>query len=223
MADMAFLMMWSSIWCAPIVASCWRRRRLVWPAYEEQEGRAQPVAVPLPDIKTLRLYADSLGVLVGTAKGYAELGHDLKMLPLNERFAGIFPIALKDPRVLDITRAHNGDIWMGTPAGMAHLSKEEGFPSLNTIGEANGLGMTSCSRSIRTAQGRYGRERCSVGSANSSVVRSCTSPRSMGLGSNIISSMYRTPDGLMWFGTFGGGISSWNERSHAHLWRSRWT
>ncbi|MCB0769504.1 MAG: hypothetical protein KDC00_03765 [Flavobacteriales bacterium] len=179
---------------------------------DEKAWRAHAITTSLPDPKTFSLFADSLGVLVGTANGYAELGHDLKPLPLNERFTGFFPIALKDPRVLDILRAHNGDIWMGTPAGMAHLSKEEGSPMLNMIGEANGLGHDLV---FKLHQDRSGSVWAGTmfGGVSKYISGAFLHFTTMdGLGSNIISSLYRTPDGLMWFGTFGGGIACWDER-----------
>ncbi|MEZ4740818.1 MAG: two-component regulator propeller domain-containing protein, partial [Flavobacteriales bacterium] len=179
----------------------------------EQDQRVEPVPAALPNNMTYALYADSLGVLVGTEQGYAELGNDLSPLPLQERFAGIFPIALKDARILDITRAHNGDIWMGTPAGMAHLSKADGFPSLNTIGEANGLGHDLV---FKVHQDRSGSVWAGTmfGGVSKFISGAFLHFTTLdGLGSNIISSLYRTPDGLMWFGTFGGGLSCWNERT----------
>jgi class 3 adenylate cyclase/ligand-binding sensor domain-containing protein len=180
---------------------------------DAEAWRATIVPTTLPAAQTFALYADSSGVLVGTADGYSELGHDLEPLPLSQRFAGVFPVALKDTRVLDIIRAHNGDLWMGTPAGMAHLSKADGFPTINTIGEANGLGHDLV---VRVHQDRSGS--VWAGTMFGGVSKFISSAflhftTNDGLGSNIVSAMYRTPDGLMWFGTFGGGLSRWDDRN----------
>jgi ligand-binding sensor domain-containing protein/class 3 adenylate cyclase len=167
-----------------------------------------PAALPHPQV--FALYADSLGMLVGTANGYAELDTALVPLPPQRRFAGSYPITLPDARILAILRARNGDIWLGTPAGMLHLGRRAGQPQMKVIGEANGLGHDLVRTMLQDRSGAVwaGTAFGGVSKFISDAFMHFTDRD--GLGSRIVSAIHRTPDGLLWFGTVGGGVAQWD-------------
>ncbi|MBK9628998.1 MAG: hypothetical protein IPO56_15230 [Flavobacteriales bacterium] len=70
----------------------------------------------------MRVYGDlrrtAPGLLVGTNKGFTELGPDLAPLPLDERFLGIFPVALPDLRILDLIPAATATSGWAHPTGL---------------------------------------------------------------------------------------------------------
>ncbi|MGV3637513.1 MAG: ligand-binding sensor domain-containing protein, partial [Flavobacteriales bacterium] len=82
--------------------------------------------------RALALIADSLGVLVGTDHGYLELDRELRPLPITERVAGLQPLALPHAVVLSVLRAGRYDLWLGTPAGLVDLVRENGVPKLTS-------------------------------------------------------------------------------------------
>lgn len=156
------------------------------------------------------LYADDHGVLVGSVSGYLELDSTLSPLPLAQRFAGFFPIALPDPRVLSITRARNDDIWLGTPSGLVHLFKRGGHPAMKVIAEANGLGhdLVRCVMQDRSGAIWAG---TGFGGASKFISDAFTHFTDRdGLRSRIVSGIHRTPDGLLWMATLGGGLARWD-------------
>jgi ligand-binding sensor domain-containing protein/class 3 adenylate cyclase len=167
----------------------------------------------LPSSNVFSLFSDSIGVLVGTAEGYLELDHDLRPLPPERRFSGYFPLALPDARVLAIIRATNGDIWLGTPAGLVHFSRRSGHPELTVMGEANGLGHDLVRSVVQDRSGAIwaGTGFGGVSRFTSDALVHFTERD--GLRSRIVSSMHRTPDGRMWIGTVGGGVARWDGRS----------
>lgn len=164
----------------------------------------------MPSPRTLSLHADSLGVLVGTDKGYIELDLQLRPLPVDERFAGHQPLALPHSVVLSILRSTTGDIWMGTPAGLVHLSRRGGVPTINTITERNGLGhdLVRCLHQDRSGGIWAGTGFGGVSKFTSDAFQYFTERD--GLRSRIVSAVHRTPDGLLWFGTQGGGVACWD-------------
>lgn len=166
--------------------------------------------VGMPSPRTLSLHADSLGILVGTDKGYIELDLQLRPLPVNERFAGHQPLALPHSVVLSILRSTTGDIWMGTPAGLVHLSRRGGVPTFNTITERNGLGhdLVRCLHQDRSGGIWAGTGFGGVSKFTSDAFQYFTERD--GLRSRIVSAVHRTPDGLLWFGTQGGGVACWD-------------
>jgi ligand-binding sensor domain-containing protein/class 3 adenylate cyclase len=164
----------------------------------------------LPSQRTLALHADVSGVLVGTDKGYAELDAQLNMLPIGERFAGYQPLVLPHPVVLSVLRATNGEIWLGTPAGLVHLSRRQGVPTLTTIAEANGLGhdLVRCLHQDRSGGIWIGTAFGGVSKFTSDAFQYFTERD--GLGSRIVSAIHRTADGVLWMGTQGGGVARWD-------------
>lgn len=167
----------------------------------------------MPSPRTLALHADSTGVLVGTDKGYIELDLQLRPLPVDERFAGHQPLALPHNVVLSILRSTTGDIWMGTPAGLVHLSRRGGVPTINTITERNGLGhdLVRCLHQDRSGGIWAGTAFGGVSKFTSDAFQYFTERD--GLRSRIVSAVHRTPDGLLWFGTQGGGVACWDGRT----------
>ena len=170
--------------------------------------RLDPAQLPHPQV--LALHADSIGLLVGTYNGYAELDTAARPLPTRDRFAGVFPITLPDARILAIMRARNGDLWLGTPAGMLHLAKRGGQPYLKSIAEANGLGhdLVRCLLQDRSGAVWAGTAFGGVSKFISDAFMHFTDRD--GLGSRIVSAIHRTPDGMLWFGTVGGGLARWD-------------
>ncbi len=170
----------------------------------------------LPDIHVNALFSDTAGVLVGTAQGYAEFDPSLRPLSPAERFTGSFPIAMPDVRVLAIHRARDGDLWLGTPAGLVQLTKRGGQPTIRTIGEANGLGhdLVHCVLQDRSGAIWAGTGFGGVSKVVSSAFLHFTDRD--GLGSRIVSAIHRTPDGLLWLATMGGGVARWDgEQLHS--------
>ncbi|MFN9326344.1 MAG: adenylate/guanylate cyclase domain-containing protein [Flavobacteriales bacterium] len=164
----------------------------------------------LPSQRTLALYADEQGVLVGTDKGYAELDPQLRPLPISERFAGYQPLVLPHPVVLSVLRTSTGEIWLGTPAGSVHLSRRKGVPTLTTIAEANGLGhdLVRCLHQDRSGGIWIGTAFGGVSKFTSDAFQYFTERD--GLGSRIVSAIHRTADGVLWMGTQGGGVARWD-------------
>lgn len=159
------------------------------------------------------LHSSKKGVLVGTLSGFTELDKDLRPLPPMARITGVFPIALPDPRVLSILRTSTGDIWVGTPSGIGHLSKRGGIPSLRVIGEANGLGHNEVRCLLEDRSGGIW-----AGTAFGGISRS-TSEAFIhftdrdGLRSRIVTAIHRSPVGELWIGTLGGGVALWQDGS----------
>ncbi|HOY28927.1 MAG TPA: adenylate/guanylate cyclase domain-containing protein, partial [Flavobacteriales bacterium] len=157
--------------------------------------------------RALSLHADSIGVLVGTDHGYVELDQQLRPVPIAERVAGLQPLALPHAVVLSILRAGKYDLWLGTPAGLVHLARENGVPKLTSIKEANGLGhdLVRCLHRDRSGGIWAGTGFGGVSKFTSDAFQYITEKD--GLGSRIVSAIHRTADGLLWIGTQGGGIS----------------
>ena len=167
--------------------------------------------IPIGDSAiVLSLFADEHGVIAGTSNGIVELDRDLQVLPPGESKAGFFPLVLPDPRVQAVLRANNGDIWMGTPAGLARLSDRGGTPQLRTIGERNGLGndMVKCLYEDRSGGIWCGTHFGGMSRYTSDAFMHFTERD--GLASKIVSAIHRTPDGTLWLATLGGGVTSWN-------------
>lgn len=160
----------------------------------------------------LSLHADARGIVAGTNKGYVELGFDLRPLPIQERMSGHYPLALPHPVVLSVLRATNGDLWIGTPAGLAHLSERNGVPRLKVMAEKNGLGhdLVRCLHQDRSGGIWIGTGFGGVSKFMSDAFLYFTERE--GLPSRIVSAIHRTPDGLLWIGTQGGGLAEWDGR-----------
>lgn len=175
-----------------------------------RNDRWQPVPLPAPHTRPLALFADSAGVLVGTDKGYVELGPDLHPLPVARRFAGYQPLLLPHTVVLSIMRATSGDLWLGTPAGLVHMANRRGVPTLVTIAERNGLGhdLVRCLHQDRSGGIWAGTGFGGVSKFTSDAFMYFTERD--GLGSRIVSAIHRTGDGLLWIATQGGGVSRWD-------------
>ncbi|MBK8499458.1 MAG: hypothetical protein IPL52_11745 [Flavobacteriales bacterium] len=164
----------------------------------------------LPGEPVNALYADSTGVLVGTPSGFVELDPALQPLPLPQRFLGTFPLALPDARIMALLRARNGDIWLGTPGGLHHLSRNAGFPVLRTVREANGLGNDLVRAILQDRSGAIW-----IGTGFGGVARFIGDAFMHftdrdGLRSRTVSAVHRTPDGLLYLGTVGGGVARWD-------------
>ncbi|MCC6937394.1 MAG: hypothetical protein IT226_04165 [Flavobacteriales bacterium] len=180
--------------------------------YILQGDRWNPIATNalLPDIRVSALFADSLGLLVGTSNGYMELNTHLDPTPLVDRMLGIYPLARPDPRITALIRARNGDLWLGTPTGLQHLSRSRGFPRLRTIREKNGLGHDHVRCLMEDRSGAVW-----VGTAFGGVAR-FTGDAFMhftdrdGLASRTVTAIHRTPDDLLYLATAGGGVARWN-------------
>jgi class 3 adenylate cyclase/ligand-binding sensor domain-containing protein len=164
----------------------------------------------LPDLHVTALHADSSGVLVGTNSGYLELDTAMRPLPLHQRFAGTYPVALPDARILAILRSRNGDLWFGTPSGLVQLSRTGGYPSLRVMTEANGLGHPLVRTLIQDRSGAIwaGTAFGGVSKFTSDAFIHFTDRD--GLRSRTVSAIHRTADGLLWLGTAGGGLGCWN-------------
>ncbi len=164
----------------------------------------------LPQPRVNALFADSTGLIVGTSAGFVELDTQLRPLPMHQRFLGAYPLALPDTRIFCALRARNGDLWLGTPGGLHHLSHKSGIPVVRTIREANGLGHDFVRCIIEDPSGAIW-----VGTGYGGVAR-FTSDAFLhftdrdGLGSRTVSSIHRTPDQLLYMGTMGGGVSRWD-------------
>lgn len=167
----------------------------------------------MPSDRTLALHADDRGVLVGTDKGYLELDTALSALPIGARFVGYQPLVLPHLVVLSILRSSDGDLWMGTPGGLAHLSKVGGTPSLKIITERNGLGhdLVRCLHQDRSGGLWAGTGYGGVSKFTSDAFMYFTDRD--GLRSRIVSAIHRTGDGLLWIGTLGGGVARWDEHA----------
>lgn len=165
----------------------------------------------LPMRSVYALHADTLGLLVGTVGGFTELDLELRTMPASQRFTGIFPIALPDPRVLSILRSVNGDIWVGTLSGLAHLTKRGGLPSLRLIAEANGLGHDVVSCLLEDRSGGIWAGTAFGGISKSTSEAFIHFTERDGLRSRIVTAIHRTRDGLLWLGTMGGGVAQWRD------------
>ena len=182
--------------------------------------RWSPVAEePLRGKRILALFADSLGVLVGTNEGYVELGRDLAQLAIDQRVAGVQPLALPHPVVLTVLRAGPQDIWLGTPAGLVHIDRPRGIPKLTTIKEANGLGhdLVRCLHRDRSGGIWAGTGFGGLSKFTSDAFLYFTERD--GLGSRIVSGIHRTADGLLYFATQGGGVAVFDGQRMKHYGR----
>ncbi|MBL7951822.1 MAG: hypothetical protein JNM62_08880 [Flavobacteriales bacterium] len=170
--------------------------------------------------RVLALYADSLGVLVGTNEGYVELDTALVQLPLAQRVAGLQPLALPHPVVLSLLRAGPLDIWLGTPAGLVHLDRPKGIPKLTSIKEVNGLGhdLVRCLHRDRSGGIWAGTGFGGLSKFTSDAFLYVTERD--GLGSRIVSAIHRTADGLLWFATQGGGVARFDGERMRHYGRA---
>jgi ligand-binding sensor domain-containing protein/class 3 adenylate cyclase len=155
------------------------------------------------------LFADDLGVLVGTASGFVELTGELKLVPRDARFAGIFPLALPDPRVLSLLRIDDNELWVGTPSGLAHLTRQGGNPELRIIAEANGLGHDVVRAIIQDRSGGIWAGTAFGGISKFTSDAFVHFTERDGLRSRIVTAIHRTPDDLLWLGTMGGGVACW--------------
>jgi ligand-binding sensor domain-containing protein len=170
---------------------------------------------PAPERAGLRgravtaLFADSIGVVVGTTKGFIELDTSLSMLSLAARFAGTHPLALPDPRVLAILRDDNADLWVGTPSGLIHLTRSGGIPQMRMISEANGLGNDVVRAIVQDRSGGIWAATAYGGISKFTSDAFVHFTERDGLRSRIVTAVHRTPDGLLWLGTMGGGVACW--------------
>ncbi len=183
-------------------------------------GRWQPLPLPAPHTRSLSLFADTMGVLVGTDKGFVELDLELRPLPVARRFAGYQPLVLPHTVVLSIMRTTSGDLWLGTPAGLVHMANHRGVPTLNTITERNGLGhdLVRCLHQDRSGGVWAGTGFGGVSKFTSDAFMYFTDRD--GLGSRIVSAIHRTGDGLLWIATQGGGVSRWDDHTMRTFGRS---
>lgn len=182
--------------------------------YQMQGDRwtAVNAAPELRGKRILSLFADSMGVLVGTNEGYVELDPELAALPIARRAAGFQPLALPHPAILSVWRVDAGDIWLGTPGGLVHIDRSEGIPQLTSIREANGLGhdLVRCLHRDRSGGIWAGTGYGGVTKYTSDAFLYFTERD--GLGSRIVSDVYRTADGLLWFAMQGGGVARFDGR-----------
>ncbi|HRH39564.1 MAG TPA: two-component regulator propeller domain-containing protein, partial [Flavobacteriales bacterium] len=158
----------------------------------------------LPRSRVNTLFADSSGVLIGTDAGFAELDRKLLPPPLTQRFLGAYPISLPDVHATAILRATNGDIWMGTPSGLLHLSREGGVPTLRSIRSTNGLGhdQVRCLLEDRSGVIWIGTGFGGLSRFTSEAFLHFTDRD--GLGSRTVTAIHRTPDHLLYLATAGG-------------------
>ncbi|MEZ4756094.1 MAG: adenylate/guanylate cyclase domain-containing protein [Flavobacteriales bacterium] len=170
--------------------------------------------------RVLSIWCDSLGTLLGTSEGYVELDAQLKPLPPAERFAGFQPLTLPHPVVLSVLRTAEGALWLGTPAGLVHITKRGGVPTLTTMAEANGLGhdLVRCLHRDRSGGIWAGTGFGGISKFTSDAFRYVTERD--GLGSRIVSAIHRSPEGLLWFATQGGGISRFDGGTMQRLGRA---
>jgi class 3 adenylate cyclase/ligand-binding sensor domain-containing protein len=164
----------------------------------------------LPASRVRALVADSVGVLVGTPAGFVELDRDLRPLPLAQRALGAYPLVVPDVRIFSLLRARNGDLWLGTPGGLIHISKSAGVPRIATLREANGLGhdFVRCILQDRSGSVWAGTGYGGVSRYTSDAFLHFTERD--GLGSRTVSSIHRTPDRYLYIGTMGGGVARWD-------------
>ena len=179
-------------------------------AFERDRWRTMSATAALPSSVVLALHADTLGLLVGTDRGYAELDMDLRPLSPQRRFTGAFPIALPDPHILAVARARNGDLWFGTREGLVHLDKFSGQPRITVIGEANGLGHDLVRCLLQDRSGGIWAGTAFGGATKFTSDAFLHFTERDGLRSRIVSAIHRTPDGLLWLATAGGGVACWN-------------
>ncbi|MCU0320752.1 MAG: hypothetical protein MUE88_11880 [Flavobacteriales bacterium] len=190
--------------------------------YRWNTDRWQPVDLrsELRGRRVLSIWCDSLGTVLGTNDGYIELDQQLRALPPAERYAGYQPLVLPHPAVLSILRAPDGALWLGTPGGLAHISKRGGVPLLTAMAEANGLGhdLVRCLHRDRSGGIWAGTGFGGISKFTSDAFRYVTERD--GLGSRIVSAVHRSPEGLLWFGTQGGGVSMFDGRTMRRLGRA---
>ena len=162
--------------------------------------------------QVLSLFADDVGILVGTTNGFLEVTNDLVVPSPAERSTGIQPLALPSDRILAIMRSESGDIWLGSPAGAMQITERNGVPFLRTIREANGLGHDLVRVLHQDGSGAiwFGTLYGGVSRFMSAAFMHFTDRD--GLRSRIVSAIHRTPDGSLWIGTLGGGAAIWDER-----------
>lgn len=186
--------------------------------YVLQGERWRPLpGVVLPHPRVQSLHADRSGLLVGTARGFLELDTALVPLPVDQRFLGAHPLALPESDVLCALRAANGDLWLGTPGGLIHLSRSGGHPTIKVMREDNGLGhdLVRCLLQDRSGAIWAGTGFGGVTKHTGDAFLHFTDRD--GLGSRTVSALHRTPDGRLWLGTAGGGISLWDGSGLLHF------
>ena len=122
---------------------------------------------------------------------------------------GIFPVALPDLRILDLIRARNGDLWLGTPTGLIHLDKHNGQPRVKLIAEANGLGHSLVRHVLQDLSGAVWAGTGFGGITKFTGDAFVHFTERDGLRSRIVSAIHRTPDGLLWLATASGGVACW--------------
>ena len=170
--------------------------------------------------RVLCIWSDSLGTLIGTSDGHLELDRRLRPLPPAERYTGFQPLVLPHPVVLSALRLPGGALWLGTPAGLVHITRHGGTPTLTTMAEANGLGhdLVRCLHRDRSGGIWAGTGFGGISRFTSDAFRYVTERD--GLGSRIVSAIHRSPEGLLWFATQGGGISRYDGRLMQELGRA---
>lgn len=180
---------------------------------DNERWKEAPCNTALRGRRVLSLFADSAGVLVGTNEGWLELDRQLNVVPIASAFAELYPLALENPVCLSVLRSRDGDLWIGTPGGLAHLSKARGVPTLTTIHEANGLGhdLVRCLHQDRSGGIWAGTGYGGLSKFTSDAFLYFTERD--GLGSRIVSAMHRTSDGLLYIATQGGGVARYDGRS----------
>ncbi len=154
------------------------------------------------------LFADGLGLVVGTPHG-----HQLLDAQLRRPVPGPGPApgpSLPDPRVQCVLRTRNGDLWLGTPSGIAHLSTRNGQPVLRTITTRNGLGhdLVRCLMEDRGGTVWAGTAFGGITQFTSEAFLHFTEQD--GLRSRIVSAIHRSSSGELWLGSVGGGLARWD-------------
>ena len=166
----------------------------------------------LPDRRITALFADSLGLVVGTPVGYHLLDTRLQRLDPSASPTRGAPLPLHDPRVLCVLRTRHGDLWLGTPAGIAHVSTRNGVPILRTITERNGLGhdLVRCLLEDRSGTVWAGTAFGGLSQFTSDAFLHFTEQD--GLRSQIVSAIHRSGTNELWLGSVGGGLARWDEQ-----------
>jgi class 3 adenylate cyclase/ligand-binding sensor domain-containing protein len=170
--------------------------------------------------RVLCIWSDSLGTILGTSDGYLELDQQLRPLPPAARYTGFQPLLLPHPVVISVLRVPGGALWLGTPAGLVHITRRGGVPELTTMAEANGLGhdLVRCLHRDRSGGIWAGTGFGGISKFTSDAFRYVTERD--GLGSRIVSAIHRSPEGLLWFATQGGGISQYDGHAMRKLGRA---
>ncbi|MFN3875375.1 MAG: two-component regulator propeller domain-containing protein, partial [Flavobacteriales bacterium] len=170
----------------------------------------------LPSPRVQALWSDERGVVAATANGFLELDTALASLPAERRFTGFIPLALPEKNMLAALRTRSGELWFGTPGGLLHLRRKNGYPSVTLMREANGLGhdLVRCLAQDRSGAVWIGTGFGGLTKYTSDAFLHFTDRD--GLGSRTVSAIHHTPDGRLWLGTAGGGLTSWDSRGLRH-------